>query len=66
MAGLGAGAAPWAADARQHARRIHVRTRRLVDGIFAGQYHSVFKGSGIEFADVREYAPGDACNYPHL
>lgn len=46
-------------DPPQHTRRIHIRTRRLVDGVFAGQYHSVFKGSGIEFADVREYVPGD-------
>ena len=46
-------------DPPQHTRRIHIRTRRLVDGIFAGHYHSVFKGSGIEFADVREYVPGD-------
>ncbi len=47
------------ADTAQHAKRIQIRTRRLVDGIFAGQYHSVFKGSGIEFAEVREYVPGD-------
>ena len=40
-------------------RRIHIRTRRLVDGVFAGEYHSVFKGRGLEFADVREYVPGD-------
>jgi len=48
-----------APETAQYARRIHLRTRRLVDGIFAGQYHSVFKGSGIEFAEVREYVPGD-------
>jgi uncharacterized protein (DUF58 family) len=40
-------------------RRIHIRTRRLVDGAFAGEYHSVFKGRGMEFAEVREYVPGD-------
>ncbi len=40
-------------------RQVHIRTRRLVDGIFAGEYHSVFKGCGIEFAEVREYMPGD-------
>ena len=44
---------------RREAERIRIRTRRLVDGIFAGQYHSVFKGSGVEFAEVREYVPGD-------
>jgi uncharacterized protein (DUF58 family) len=40
-------------------RRIHIRTRRLVDGVLAGEYHSVFKGRGMEFAEVREYVPGD-------
>lgn len=43
----------------KQSRRIRLRTRRLVDGAFAGHYHSVFKGRGMEFADVREYAPGD-------
>ena len=46
-------------EAVRQVRRIHIRTRRLVDGIFAGEYHSVFKGRGMEFADVREYVPGD-------
>lgn len=40
-------------------RQIHIRTRRLVHDIFAGEYHSAFKGLGMEFADVREYTPGD-------
>jgi uncharacterized protein (DUF58 family) len=40
-------------------RRLHVRTRRLVDGLLAGEYHSVFKGRGMEFAEVRDYVPGD-------
>lgn len=40
-------------------RLIELRTRRLVNSIFAGQYHSVFKGRGMNFEDVREYAPGD-------
>ncbi len=46
-------------EALRQAKRIQIRTRRLVDGIFAGQYHSIFKGHGIEFAEVREYVPGD-------
>lgn len=50
-------AAPEPAPAR--ARRLAIRTRRLVDGLLAGHYHSVFKGSGVEFAEVREYVPGD-------
>jgi len=40
-------------------RRIHIRTGRMVDSILAGQYHSAFKGAGIEFEEVREYVPGD-------
>jgi uncharacterized protein (DUF58 family) len=52
-------AGPSLVDSTAQARRILIRTRRLVDGIFAGHYHSSFKGSGIEFAEVREYVPGD-------
>lgn len=40
-------------------RRIELRTRRLVEASFAGQYHSVFKGRGMNFEEVREYSPGD-------
>jgi len=40
-------------------RRIEITTSRLVTDIFAGQYHSVFKGEGIEFDEVREYNIGD-------
>jgi uncharacterized protein (DUF58 family) len=40
-------------------RRIELRTRGLVASQFAGEYHSVFKGQGMEFAEVREYVPGD-------
>lgn len=40
-------------------RRIELKTRRLVNSVFAGQYHSVFKGRGMNFEEVREYAPGD-------
>ncbi len=47
------------AEIFRQVRQVHIRTRRLVDGIFAGEYHSVFKGRGIEFAEVREYVPGD-------
>jgi uncharacterized protein (DUF58 family) len=39
--------------------RIEIRTRRLVNEIFSGQYGSVFRGMGMEFAEVREYVPGD-------
>lgn len=40
-------------------RRIEMRTRGLVNSRFTGEYHSVFKGMGMEFAEVREYQPGD-------
>lgn len=40
-------------------RRIHIRTMHMADDVFAGQYHSAFKGQGMEFEEVREYQPGD-------
>jgi uncharacterized protein (DUF58 family) len=40
-------------------RQIEIRTRRLVNDVFSGEYHSVFKGQGMEFDEVREYQPGD-------
>lgn len=40
-------------------RKIEIKTRRLVDEITGGAYHSVFKGRGIEFSEVREYTPDD-------
>jgi uncharacterized protein (DUF58 family) len=40
-------------------RTIEIVTERLVRDRMAGQYHSVFKGSGISFSEVRQYAPGD-------
>lgn len=46
-------------DVLRQVRRLELRTRGLVNSRFTGEYHSVFKGRGIEFADVREYQPGD-------
>ena len=40
-------------------RRIEIRTRHAVNDVFAGRYHSVFKGRGMEFDEVREYVHGD-------
>ena len=40
-------------------RRIEIRTRKVVEELTAGAYHSVFKGRGMEFREVREYAEGD-------
>jgi uncharacterized protein (DUF58 family) len=39
--------------------RIEITTKHLVQDLFSGEYHSVFKGQGIEFTEVREYQPGD-------
>lgn len=40
-------------------RRIELQARRLVSNVFLGEYHSVFRGRGIEFSEVRQYEPGD-------
>jgi uncharacterized protein (DUF58 family) len=40
-------------------RQLEIRTRRLVNDSLAGAYHSVFKGRGMDFDEVREYSPGD-------
>lgn len=48
-----------ASELLKRIRRIHIRTSHMASDIFAGQYHSAFKGQGIEFEEVREYQPGD-------
>lgn len=40
-------------------KQIEVSTRGVVNDVFSGEYHSVFKGRGMEFSEVREYQPGD-------
>jgi len=40
-------------------RKIEIHTRRLVTDLFSGEYHSSFRGQGMEFDEVREYQPGD-------
>src|ERR1700716_3464635 len=40
-------------------RQLEIRTRRMVNDSLAGEYHSVFKGRGMNFDEVREYTPGD-------
>ncbi len=40
-------------------RRIEIKTKSLVDSILSGEYHSVFKGRGMEFSEVRSYTDGD-------
>jgi len=43
----------------QKVQRLEIQMKHLVNDIFSGEYHSVFKGRGMEFAEVREYIPGD-------
>ena len=46
-------------DILKKIQQIQIHTRRLVNEAFVGEYHSVFKGRGMEFDEVREYQPGD-------
>jgi uncharacterized protein (DUF58 family) len=53
------GGSPLPADLMRKVKRIEIATNRLVDQGVAGDYHAVFKGLGMEFAEVRPYQPGD-------
>ncbi len=44
-------------------RKIEISTRKIVSETFSGQYHSLFKGQGIEFSEVRPYIPGDEIRF---
>jgi len=46
-------------DIFKKVRRIEITTKKVVNEVMAGEYHSVFKGRGMEFTDLREYFPGD-------
>ncbi|HUF65484.1 MAG TPA: DUF58 domain-containing protein [Gemmatimonadaceae bacterium] len=46
-------------DVLRQVKLLELRTRGLVNSLFTGEYRSVFKGQGMEFAEVREYQPGD-------
>jgi len=46
-------------DILKQVRKIEIVTKHLVDGLIAGNYHSIFKGQGIEFSEIRDYRPGD-------
>jgi uncharacterized protein (DUF58 family) len=47
------------AEILKKVRRIEIKTKGLSNHIFAGEYHSTFKGRGMSFSEVREYTPGD-------
>src|SRR5437879_7435071 len=46
-------------DVLRQIRRLQLQARRAVEDFLGGEYHSVFKGTGIAFEEVREYQPGD-------
>jgi uncharacterized protein (DUF58 family) len=48
-----------ARDLIRRIRKLEIRTRKVVADMLAGQYHSVFKGRGMAFSEVRQYQPGD-------
>ena len=47
------------AELLKKVRQVEIKTRGMVNQVFSGEYHSVFKGRGMEFAEVREYSYGD-------
>ena len=47
------------ADLLKKVRKIEIKTKKLTNNLFAGQYHSAFKGKGMLFSEVRKYVPGD-------
>jgi uncharacterized protein (DUF58 family) len=47
-------------DILKRIRRIEITTKNMVQEVFSGEYHSVFRGQGLEFAEVREYQIGDS------
>jgi uncharacterized protein (DUF58 family) len=47
------------AEILRKVKRIEIDTRKLVNNIFSGEYHTKFKGQGMTFSDFREYVPGD-------
>ena len=50
---------PCVKEVLKRVKKLEIKTSRLVEGLVSGEYHSVFKGRGIEFAEVRGYVPGD-------
>jgi uncharacterized protein (DUF58 family) len=49
-----------ATDIIKRIRKIEITTRNIVNDLFSGEYHSLFKGQGLEFSEVREYQDGDS------
>jgi len=57
--GQGGGEGDAIAAVLRQVRRVEIVARRAIDDLLAGQYHSTFRGQGMEFDEVREYQPGD-------
>ncbi|HEY0731120.1 MAG TPA: DUF58 domain-containing protein, partial [Chitinophagaceae bacterium] len=47
------------ADILKKVRHLEIKSKKLTTDLFTGEYHSAFKGKGMSFKEVREYAPGD-------
>ncbi len=47
------------AEVLKSVRRIEIKTKSIIDSMMGGEYRTVFKGNGMEFAEVRHYEPGD-------
>ena len=47
------------AELLKKVRKIEIKTKKLTNNLFTGQYHSAFKGKGMVFSEVRKYVPGD-------
>ena len=47
------------AEIKKKIKLLEISTRKLVNSVLVGQYHSAFKGQGMTFAEFREYVPGD-------
>jgi uncharacterized protein (DUF58 family) len=50
---------PQVKEVLKRVKKLEVKTKGLVESLLSGEYHSIFKGRGIEFSEVREYVPGD-------
>ena len=50
---------PQVKEVLKRVKKLEVKTKGLVENLLSGEYHSIFKGRGIEFSEVREYVPGD-------
>jgi uncharacterized protein (DUF58 family) len=48
------------AEILKRVKRVEIKTRHLVEEVFTGEYHALFKGQGLEFSEVREYQSGDS------